>query len=249
MGAAGRSEMSDARWRAHDGEETREWSPMRTFVYPSQSRRRRAMRGQSFVELALVLPLILVIVAAAADLGRLFTAWVGLNNTARIAANYAAGVPDGPFTPGSAYERTVLKDATTINCTIPTPMPTPVFTPDNSVGSEAKVEMVCTFRLVTPILGSIVGDQLTLTSRSIFVVGSGDIPGIPVPPPPPCTTPNLVIPNLVGLTMTDARAAWTAAGFTGSFSPNGSNMKTVTGQIPDVGTCRPPTQSVFVTHT
>jgi hypothetical protein len=221
---------------------------MRALVNPSQSRRHRATRGQSFVELALVLPLILMLVAAAADLGRLFTAWVGLNNTARIAANYAAGVPDGPFTPGSPYETIVRKDATTINCTIPT-VPAPVFTPNNSVGSEAKVEMACTFRLVTPILGSIVGDQLTLTARSIFVVGSGDIPGIPVPPPPPCTAPNLVIPNLVGLTMTDARAAWTAAGFTGSFSPNGSNMKTVTGQIPDVGTCRPPTQSVFVTHT
>lgn len=195
-----------------------------------------------------MLPLILLLVAAAVDLGRLFTGWVGLNNTARIAANYAASVPKGPFTAGSTYETTVRNDSTTINCTIPT-IPAPVFTPDNEVGSEAKVELSCTFRLLTPILGSIVGDQLTLSAKSIFIVRSGDIPGVPVPPPPPCEAPNLSVPNLVGLTMTEARAAWTAAGFTGSFSPNGANTKTVTGQIPDVGACRPPSQSVVVTHT
>jgi hypothetical protein len=210
---------------------------------------KRRERGQSLVEFTLVLPLILILLAVSIDMGRLFMGWVGLNNAVRIAANYAAAVPTGPFTAGSEYELTVRRDTTTSNCP-PTTVAAPVFNPNTSVGSQATVELTCTFRLLTPILGSIVGNQFQMSARAVFIVRSGDIAGVPVPPPPPCTAPNLAVPNLVGLEVQDARTAWTAAGFTGSFSPSsGVPNKTVTGQIPDVGACRAPTQSVFVTHT
>ena len=51
-------------------------------------------RGQSLVEFALVLPMILLLMLIAIDFGRVFLGWVGLNNAARVAANYAALHPN-----------------------------------------------------------------------------------------------------------------------------------------------------------
>ncbi|HEX5149770.1 MAG TPA: hypothetical protein VFW02_11850 [Candidatus Limnocylindrales bacterium] len=50
--------------------------------------------------------------------------------------------------------------------------------------------------------------------------------------------------------MSNARAAWTAAGFTGSFSPAfGLNNKTVLTQSETAGQCLPLTTTIAVTHT
>ena len=41
-------------------------------------------RGQSVVEFALVVPLLLLLTMTAIDFGRVFLGWVGLNNAARV---------------------------------------------------------------------------------------------------------------------------------------------------------------------
>ena len=46
--------------------------------------------GQSLVEFALVLPVVLLILLLTIDVGRLYYGWVNLQNAARIEANYAA---------------------------------------------------------------------------------------------------------------------------------------------------------------
>jgi beta-lactam-binding protein with PASTA domain len=57
------------------------------------------------------------------------------------------------------------------------------------------------------------------------------------------------VPNLLGLTLTQARAAWSGAGFTGSFSPaSGSNSNTVTGQNQAAGDCLIASTTITVTH-
>jgi Flp pilus assembly protein TadG len=48
-------------------------------------------RGQSLVEFALTLPLLLVLLLFALDVGRLFYVYVGVQNAVREAAAYAAG--------------------------------------------------------------------------------------------------------------------------------------------------------------
>src|SRR6188768_771097 len=50
--------------------------------------------GQSFVEFALILPVFLLFLAAALDLGRVFYANITLNNAAREGAFQAAKTPD-----------------------------------------------------------------------------------------------------------------------------------------------------------
>jgi beta-lactam-binding protein with PASTA domain len=57
------------------------------------------------------------------------------------------------------------------------------------------------------------------------------------------------VPNLVGLTVSNARAAWAVAGFTGSFSPAfGLNNKTVQTQSVPAGDCLPATTVIAVTY-
>src|SRR3954462_7211566 len=62
------------------------------------SRTRRENRetnlGQSMVEFALVLPVILFLTLIALDFGRVYLGYINLQNMARIASNYAANNPD-----------------------------------------------------------------------------------------------------------------------------------------------------------
>jgi hypothetical protein len=56
------------------------------------------------------------------------------------------------------------------------------------------------------------------------------------------------VPDLVGLAVAEARAAWTAAGFTGAFNPAfGLNNKLVETQDQALGACLPATTTVTVT--
>ena len=75
----------------------------------------------------------------------------------------------------------------------------------------------------------------------------------PTPMPTPTPTPTPVcktVPSMVSMTVSNARSAWAAAGFTGAFNPsNGSNNKIVQTQDQSAGSCLPATTSVTVTHT
>ena len=233
--------------------------------------RRRQSTGQALPEFALVLPILMVVLLIAIDFGRLFFGWVTLTNAARIAANYAAAEPTGPFGPGSEYETVVRNETNSSNCSLVS-VSLPTFAPDTNVGSTATVSLTCNFKMLTPIIGGIVGDPLPLSATSKFVVRSGFVAGIPVAPPgpsvppgpsapppsaspgpspsppAPCPSGTQAVPNLVGLTVGAARTLWRTT-FTGSFSPNGLNNKIVTGQVPDVGTCQSPSSSMVVQHT
>lgn len=72
-------------------------------------------------------------------------------------------------------------------------------------------------------------------------------------PSTPCTAPDVQVPNLVGLTVAQARTTWTGAGFTGSFTPaSGSDSNIVSAQTTNptsaAGDCEAPTTQVTVTH-
>jgi hypothetical protein len=232
-----------------------------------QKDRGRLARGQALPEFALVLPVLMLVLLIAIDVGRLFYGWVNINNAARIAANYAAAAPTASFGPGSTYETTVRNETNNSNCALAS-VSAPAFAPDTNVGSTATVALSCSFKLLTPFISGFVGDPMTLSASSIFVIRSGFVAGVPVAPPgfpspspsaspdpsasppPPCASGELAVPNLVGLTVQNARTAWTAAGFTGSFTPaNGQNNKIVTDQVPDVGSCEVPSTAMVVQHT
>src|SRR5437667_11973326 len=95
---------------------------------PLLRKRSRRSRGQSLVEFALTLPLMLLLLLIAFDFGRIYLGWINLQNMTRIAANYAANNPTAwgtPSNPGgdstarNSYQKQILEDATASNCTLP----------------------------------------------------------------------------------------------------------------------------------
>jgi Flp pilus assembly protein TadG len=164
-------------------------------------------RGQSLVEFALILPILLLLALIAVDFGRIYLGYINLQNMARIAANYAAnnpnawipGNPTGPATI-TKYENQILADAAATNCALnPATPPSPTFTDvdgDGDVhglGDRASVALTCRFSVITPIIGSIVGGTVNVSASSVFPVksalsetssGGGGGPGgcqVPVP--------------------------------------------------------------------
>lgn len=192
----------------------------------------RRRRGQSLVEFALVLPVLLVILLMVLDFGHVFLGWVNLQNTARIAADFAATHADA--WPSSApdsrqlaaqqrYQDLIKRDATTINCALPTALPIPGF-PDgaSTLNGRASVSLTCDFQLLTPVIGDILGNPVRLGASAVFPIRVGLYGVVPPPPPNPTPTPTPTpaatpklckVPGLIGTKTNQADQDWRKAGF------------------------------------
>ncbi|HEU4572579.1 MAG TPA: TadE/TadG family type IV pilus assembly protein, partial [Candidatus Limnocylindrales bacterium] len=112
-------------------------------------RARPRSRGQSLVEFALVLPVLILLTMAALDFGRIYLGWINLQNMARIGANYAANNPTAwsknDATRIALYTSQMLADAKANNCHLPKDgsgkesPPAPTFTDVNGDGSSTGV--------------------------------------------------------------------------------------------------------------
>lgn len=149
-------------------------------------------RGQSMVEFALVLPILLLIILATIDFGRLYLGYVNSQNLVRIAANYAANNATRLATSDAAavaeYRLLIGNDARQINCELPDPLPGPVFAAGTDLGDPVTVTISCRFEVLTPLIGAILGDDVLLTASANFPVKQGAVSdvnnGTPVTPPP-----------------------------------------------------------------
>jgi hypothetical protein len=178
-----------------------------------RGRSRQRSKAQSLVEFALLLPVLLLLLLVAIDFGRALYAWVVIQNSARVGANFAGLNSDAwelnIATVQDEYETTVLSDFLSANCDVPDPddIPEPVFTdgPDTAVsggptdtnydvGDTVVVELGCDFHLITPFITAVLGDPVAIAGRSEFRIRAGDIAGLSHPtqiPPAPTPTPTL----------------------------------------------------------
>jgi PKD repeat protein len=147
---------------------------------------RQGSLGQSIVELALIAPVMLLIIMVGLDFGRVFLGWVNLNNTARIAANFAAANATAFAGSGTIhddavarYEALIQADATTMNCTLPDPIPEPTYGTGTDLGDLAHVSLDCDFGVITPIISNILGSTVTISASSDFPVRSGIVANVP----------------------------------------------------------------------
>lgn len=156
-------------------------------------RRRRGhrTRGQSLVEFALVLPVLLFVTMVAIDFGRIYLGYVNLQNMARIGANFAANHATAWGSPGNAavrtqYQNQIKNDALATNCALPvvssvSTAPDPTFTDNGGngtatdVGDSVSVQISCTFRVVTPFISAIFGSggNIGVSAMSQFPVKTG----------------------------------------------------------------------------
>jgi len=173
---------------------------------PRMHRSRRS-RGQATVELVLILPVLLLLLVAAADMARLFHATIAIESAARAGALEASSNP-ASFQAGQpcsvstnrvicAVQREAEGSFVTIT---PTdieltcfPMPC-----SEALGHEVSVSVTSQFGLITPLLSALFGGQdLTLVadaSAQIKVrpnVGAESSPTpTPTPTPDPTATPS-----------------------------------------------------------
>jgi hypothetical protein len=148
------------------------------------------------VELAIILPALLLLVLAALDLARVFMGWVVLNNAARVGANYAALHADAWGAPGDAADRNTYTGlvgdaradaAPALTGCDTSPVPSPAFPNGTAVGDPAEVVLVCDFQPLTPIIGDVfAGGAFSVSARSVFPIRTGMLAGSAVSPAPSC---------------------------------------------------------------
>lgn len=129
------------------------------------------------------MPVLLLILMMGIDFGRIFLGWVNLNNTARIASNFAANnapqMAAGNPAAIAGYENLVRQDASATNCALPTPLPPPTYPDGTDLGDRAHVEITCRFSVFTPIISNILGSLVAVSASSDFPVRTGAIAGTP----------------------------------------------------------------------
>ncbi|MDP9463078.1 MAG: PKD domain-containing protein [Actinomycetota bacterium] len=155
---------------------------------------RRGRRGQSIVELALILPVLLVLVAAAIDLGRIFFARITVANSAREGAyeasyggSYLANTTCGA---SNSVMCAILNEAqnsltiapadVSLTCVVGT-------CAAGAYGDVVKVTVTGHFDLLTPLLSMFFGGtNVTFSSTAI-----ADIVDTPEPQPGPTVAPTI----------------------------------------------------------
>lgn len=133
--------------------------------------RRRRRRGQSLVEFALVVPILVLLVGTAIDAGRLYFGYVSLVNAAKEGSLFGAKSPTcdvpgvGCGDPNNVTWRVNAEAGTgvsqTVTCTAPDG------TPRGSLGmcaegDEYQVALTRQFDLINPAVMIVLGPSLTL---------------------------------------------------------------------------------------
>jgi hypothetical protein len=232
-------------------------------------------RGQSLVEFALVLPVLLLIVAGAIDLGRAYLTTINIQNAAKEGAFQGARDPacdtnavSGCADPQTVEARVELEldgipaDAIEVRCyppdadlSDPAPLPTAKPSLVNCVdGDLYRVTVDATFHLVTPIIGAIVGDSLALSASATSVVVTSFVAAAPIEPDPggtplPTLAPgDCMVPDFTnGTKIRDAQSVWEGvAGFQTSATAIGPSGQSITWQSRPAGFVGPCTTTSIV---
>jgi Flp pilus assembly protein TadG len=126
-------------------------SDQQATVVPPCERRRRKSRGQSLAEFAILLPVLILILAAAADFGRAFTAYIAISSAAREGASYAMA-STAQANDADAVRAAALADAPTIWGSAPV-VSDPAITKDAQNYDMVSVTVTYTFSSIIPIPG------------------------------------------------------------------------------------------------
>jgi TadE-like protein len=124
--------------------------------------RRRRQEGQSLVEMALVLPILLLILMGIFDMGRAIFAFNAVSNAAREAARLAIVDQKTSGVVAEGKRSAIGLDPSTVDVTFTLPdCPGAVL-----IGCTAQVKVDYPWQAITPIIGSVVGPiQLSSTTE------------------------------------------------------------------------------------
>jgi len=136
-------------------------------------------RGQSLVEFALVATVLLILLTGVLDLGRMYMAWVAIQDAAGEGALYAAMNPrciraaNGPDcqTPNNAYDRTFIAIRSTPGTPLDPDRVTIGITPDDPgqicFGTPITVSTRYSFTMITPVMQAMFGPEVALQAYAV----------------------------------------------------------------------------------
>jgi Flp pilus assembly protein TadG len=225
-------------------------------------RARLGRRGQSLVDLAVILPVLLLLLGGAIELGRAFFARTAIENAAKEGALFGSTKPE------CASDGTGCADPANVEWHVTNESPGMAVTWSAECFDTGGVEVALAdceadytyrvavehrFMLVTPILSSLFGAGVDLSTSATAIVFSGALTaGAPLPvesvEPPPSEDPagQCLVPNLIDLRANDVDDPWTDRGFEGPITKNGNGNFTVLGQSLQSGTWWPCTSGITV---
>ena len=130
-------------------------------------------RGANLVEMALILPLLLLLLAAIADFGRAFQSYIVITNAAREGARLATRLPQNSSTDNLIRSAVIQEAANSgLDLTDPnhTTIPIPIDPPlaEREAGKAITVTVEYT---VTTFFGGLIGlDEIGMRSRTAMVL-------------------------------------------------------------------------------
>ncbi|WP_299287031.1 TadE/TadG family type IV pilus assembly protein [Thermoflexus sp.] len=136
-------------------------------------------RGQSLVEFALAATVLLILLTGVLDLGRMYMAWVAIQDAAGEGALYAAMNPrcisaaNGPDcqTPNNAYDRTLIAIRSTPGTPLDPDRVTIGITPDDPrqicFGTPITVSTRYSFTMITPVMQAMFGPEVALQAYAV----------------------------------------------------------------------------------
>ena len=120
-----------------------------------------SQKGQSLVEFAMVLPLLVLLLFGITDFGRIFHAYLTIDHAGREAARVASIGKDN-----TTVKSTAVNDATGIGLTVGQVEITPA---TRTSGTDVTVTITYPITFLTPVIGSIVG-PITLEDTTVMRV-------------------------------------------------------------------------------
>lgn len=164
-------------------------------------RRRSRSRGQSIVELALILPVLMLLVASTLDLGRMFYSQITITNAAREGA-YEAAYNPASFQANSVCHATtnrvmcrVLSEAKGSFVVVQKADVSVACSPScgKAIGNTVTVTVLGHFNLLTPLMAPFLGGSnvtLTSTATAQVITDPPIVAGAPTPTPSPTPSPS-----------------------------------------------------------
>lgn len=129
----------------------------------SNGKEHRSVRGQSVAEIALLLPLLLMLVLGALDLGRAFYFAAAVANASRVGAQYALD----PLTSPAEVKQAILDEASPY---LALELNRITFTPSTGwvAGNDLEIKVTYDFHFLIPLAKSLWGDPIVMQYTSVI---------------------------------------------------------------------------------
>jgi Flp pilus assembly protein TadG len=138
----------------------------------SRSIRRRSSRGQSLVEFALIFPILILVIVAVFDVGRLVFAYNTITNAAREATRFGIVDQTDTLIKAEAVSQSTSLGIPAANVVVDFCNPiTSVCTTTRPTNLDAlvRVRVSYSWTAITPIIGNLIGPK-TITADSRMVI-------------------------------------------------------------------------------